>query len=204
MDEPQEWIFTFGFGHYHPITKAPLAAHFTRIFGTYRSARVEMARRYGVKWAFQYASEEEAGVQQHELKELVEPRETPPRDAYGVGASLRELALPTPWASIHRAIGIVSGAPADAVADCSATCECSIEDLWECGVPGCPALKEPDYEALGYPETRHGYHDEVDAIALVAANPITPWLRSFMEPDELPIKKTMPSSIGVDDATTDC
>lgn len=47
----QDWIFTFGVGHEH-------AGHYVKIHGTYRSARDEMVRRHGRKWAFQYTEHE--------------------------------------------------------------------------------------------------------------------------------------------------
>jgi hypothetical protein len=46
MDE-QEYYFTWGFGQGHDNC-------FIKIYGTYDSARAEMARRFGTKWAFQY------------------------------------------------------------------------------------------------------------------------------------------------------
>jgi hypothetical protein len=62
-EEPREWIFTFGFGQPH-------ANCFTRIVGTFASAREEMVRRYGRKWSMQYESEDEAGVKEWNLKEV--------------------------------------------------------------------------------------------------------------------------------------
>ena len=43
----QNWYFTFGAGQKH-------ANKYTVIYGTEHSARVEMLRRYGIEWAFQY------------------------------------------------------------------------------------------------------------------------------------------------------
>lgn len=48
---PETWIFTFGQGQEH-------AGHYVRIRGSYGSAREEMFRRYGDKWAFQYSEQE--------------------------------------------------------------------------------------------------------------------------------------------------
>ena len=70
--EWREWIFTFGFAHTHPKTGEPLRGRFVRITGTFESARVEMIRRFGQAWAFQYASEAEAGVAQYHLIVLSE------------------------------------------------------------------------------------------------------------------------------------
>lgn len=47
----QYWYFTFGCGQ-------PNAGHYVKIRGTFSSARKEMVRRYGIKWAFQYSEEE--------------------------------------------------------------------------------------------------------------------------------------------------
>ena len=55
--EPGYWLFTFGYGHVHPETGAPLADKAVRFKGTYKSARQQMVERFGLKWGFQYASE---------------------------------------------------------------------------------------------------------------------------------------------------
>lgn len=69
-DEVLDWVFTFGCGHVHPITGAPLDNRFVRIRGTYASARAEMFERFGPKWAHNYPSEDEAGVARYDLLEL--------------------------------------------------------------------------------------------------------------------------------------
>lgn len=61
--EVRDWIFTFG-------VNDPAGHHFVRIHGTFHSAREEMVRRYERKWAFQYESEEAAGVDRFGLTEL--------------------------------------------------------------------------------------------------------------------------------------
>lgn len=55
--DPGFWLFTFGYGHHHPETAAPLADHAVRFEGTYEEARAKMAARFGVKWAFQYPTD---------------------------------------------------------------------------------------------------------------------------------------------------
>ena len=50
IGEFQEWYFTFGYGHSHGPNG------YTKIYGTFVSARQEMFRRYGPKWSFQYDS----------------------------------------------------------------------------------------------------------------------------------------------------
>lgn len=62
-DRARDWIFTFGVDH-------PLGKCFVRIHGTDHEAREEMVRRYGLKWAFQYKTEDEAGTQKYHLTEI--------------------------------------------------------------------------------------------------------------------------------------
>ena len=61
--EPNEWIFTFGVG-------SPHGQEFVRITGSWDDAREEMVRRFGTAWAFQYPSEEAAGVKRYRLTEI--------------------------------------------------------------------------------------------------------------------------------------
>lgn len=68
MSDSQDWIFTFGYIHEHK--GEPYRNKFVRIYGTYESAREEMAKRYGVTWAMQYANEEDAGVREYDLEEV--------------------------------------------------------------------------------------------------------------------------------------
>ena len=63
VDKEQEWLFTFGFGQPNQNT-------FVRIWGTFESAREEMFRRYGDKWAFQYPSSEEKELKRNFITEL--------------------------------------------------------------------------------------------------------------------------------------
>lgn len=74
-DEVLDWVFTFGAGHVHPITGAPLDNRFVRIRGTHDSAREEMFARFGPKWAHNYESEDEAGVERFALVELEQTEE---------------------------------------------------------------------------------------------------------------------------------
>lgn len=50
----ERWYFSFGYGHTHPVTGAPLDNRGVVIDGTHGEARAEMFRRFGPKWAFQY------------------------------------------------------------------------------------------------------------------------------------------------------
>jgi hypothetical protein len=65
-----EWIFTFGSGHVHPETGERLANCYVRVPGDINSARAAMVERFGLKWAFQYATPEEAGVERYGLREI--------------------------------------------------------------------------------------------------------------------------------------
>ena len=51
----QSWIFTFGSSHGY-------ANCYIKIWGTINTARDEMIRLFDSRWAFQYSSEEAAGV----------------------------------------------------------------------------------------------------------------------------------------------
>jgi hypothetical protein len=63
--EPRDWYFTFGLGTAN-------AKCYVVIHDTWSSARREMVRRYGEKWAFQYPSAEAAGVERWGLRPLEE------------------------------------------------------------------------------------------------------------------------------------
>lgn len=65
--EVREWVFTFGFGQC--VDGVALAGKYVRIRGTADDARAEMLRRFGRTWAFQYESEEAAGVERFGLQE---------------------------------------------------------------------------------------------------------------------------------------
>lgn len=68
MSEVRDWIFTFGFDHEEG--GQPLKDRYVCIRGTYDDARAAMVRGFGRKWAFQYGSEEEAGVERYGLTKL--------------------------------------------------------------------------------------------------------------------------------------
>jgi hypothetical protein len=69
-DGPREWIFTFGYGHHDPRSGASLADCYCRVRGTFRQARRDMVEMFGIKWAFQYSSEDDAGVARFGLREI--------------------------------------------------------------------------------------------------------------------------------------
>jgi hypothetical protein len=64
------WIFTFGFGHVHPLTGENLIGRFVRIGGTETQAHTAMCVLFGQKWAGRYKDEEAAGVHEYGLREL--------------------------------------------------------------------------------------------------------------------------------------
>lgn len=64
-DDVRSWIFTFGMGQEHD--GLPMRYRFVRITGTFDEARARMVERFGKKWAFQYATEEDAGVERWHL-----------------------------------------------------------------------------------------------------------------------------------------
>lgn len=62
-EQEQDWLFTFGYGHEHPN-------QYIVIKGTFGSAREEMFRRFGSKWAFQYAFTERGELHKHGILEV--------------------------------------------------------------------------------------------------------------------------------------
>lgn len=68
--ENQRWIFTFGFGHVHPVTGESLANYYVAIEGDVNESREIMARHFGNKWSMQYPNEEKAGVQKYGLERI--------------------------------------------------------------------------------------------------------------------------------------
>ena len=67
----QRWVFTFGFGHVHPETGESLKNCYVIFYGDANETREEMEGYFGRKWAFQYPSEEAAGVDKYNLRRLV-------------------------------------------------------------------------------------------------------------------------------------
>ena len=63
-DDEQYYYFTFGHGQKH----GPRG--YAKIWGSFSSAREEMMRRHGPKWAFQHSSAEAAGVEKYNLVEV--------------------------------------------------------------------------------------------------------------------------------------
>lgn len=60
----KQWWFTWGFGQGHDNGYTIIEAE------SHEAARVEMTRRWGPRWGFQYASAEDAGVEQYGLHEV--------------------------------------------------------------------------------------------------------------------------------------
>ena len=60
----REYVFTFGVGD------PENAGRFVRIRGTYDGARQQMFARFGKSWGFQYRSEDAAGVEKYNLREI--------------------------------------------------------------------------------------------------------------------------------------
>src|SRR5688572_6860804 len=69
--EEQDWIFTFGYDHTHPVTGESLATNFVRVSAqTYVQARERMHESFGNRWSHQYESEYDAGVERFGLTEI--------------------------------------------------------------------------------------------------------------------------------------
>ena len=78
-------IFTFGFGHKHPETGQSLGRMYVIIKGaTGEHCRAEMMNRFGRKWAFEYRTPEDAGVERYDLKELPSAEWPPSSDQFYV------------------------------------------------------------------------------------------------------------------------
>lgn len=74
-----EWIFTFGFGHRHPVTGDDLVRRFVRIRAVdSHAARARMVKHFGVKWSHQYDSPAAAGADRFGLSELPRSEWPPP------------------------------------------------------------------------------------------------------------------------------
>jgi hypothetical protein len=69
-EKPERWIFTFGFGHTHPATGERLANCYVEIEGDVNESRDIMEHHFGLKWAFQYPTEEKAGVEKYGLQRI--------------------------------------------------------------------------------------------------------------------------------------
>lgn len=65
----QEWFFSFGFDH-TTETGYPLRDKYLKVVGTYGEAREIVVRHRGAKWAFQYNTEEELGVERFGLAQI--------------------------------------------------------------------------------------------------------------------------------------
>jgi hypothetical protein len=72
-DVKREWIFTVGSNHYHPVTGEPLGYAFVAIEGTAAEARATMFKYFDRKWAMQYPSRGEAGVERWNLHQIPLP-----------------------------------------------------------------------------------------------------------------------------------
>jgi hypothetical protein len=55
-NQPGEWYFTFGEDHIEPISGKSMGKEFVALRGTFMGTRKEMMRRFGDRWAGQYAS----------------------------------------------------------------------------------------------------------------------------------------------------
>lgn len=62
-EELKNWYFTFGSNHEYPNC-------YTVLHGTFSSARKEMVKKYGSRWAFQYDSPEKAGIKEFNLNRI--------------------------------------------------------------------------------------------------------------------------------------
>jgi len=62
-EDRKPWYFTFGHGHRQQ-------GCYTVFYGTADEAYEKMMMKHGPKWSHQYSSEEEAGVERFNLREI--------------------------------------------------------------------------------------------------------------------------------------
>jgi len=56
-DAPEEWVFTFGYDHVHPVTGDLLSHCYVRVPGDIDQARRKMMDVFGRAWSQQYPLE---------------------------------------------------------------------------------------------------------------------------------------------------
>lgn len=55
-EEPQDWYFTFGYDHTHPVTGESLDRCYVRLHGTIDGTRAQILAVFGNRWCAQYRS----------------------------------------------------------------------------------------------------------------------------------------------------
>ena len=70
--DPEQWVFTFGFGHVDPRTGESLGNRYVVIEGDINDSREKMIKRFGNKWAMQYREGDKTDemIAKYNLKEL--------------------------------------------------------------------------------------------------------------------------------------
>lgn len=58
VEQPQDWFFTFGYDHFHPVTGESLDKRYVRVHGTCDSTRLDVLAVFGRAWSSQYTSEQ--------------------------------------------------------------------------------------------------------------------------------------------------
>jgi hypothetical protein len=71
-EEPQDWYFTFGYDHRHPITGKSLDRSYVRVHGTCDSTRLDVLAVFGRAWSSQYQTD--AQVKKYNLTEVAMPQ----------------------------------------------------------------------------------------------------------------------------------
>lgn len=69
-EDEQVWYFTFGGDHTHPVTGESLRRAYVMLHGAEDSTRDAMFAVFGNRWAFQYSTAEQAGVDRYNLREV--------------------------------------------------------------------------------------------------------------------------------------
>jgi hypothetical protein len=85
-EQPQDWYFTFGWDHHHPITGQPLRKSYVRIHGTCDSTREEMLAVFGNRWSQQYSPADKArAIDRFNLVEVPMPGMEPEEEQCSCG-----------------------------------------------------------------------------------------------------------------------
>lgn len=66
----RDWIFTFGYEHFHPDTGKNLAHCYVRVHGDIETSRERMLEKFGKGWSMQYPSLEAANTDLHRMTEV--------------------------------------------------------------------------------------------------------------------------------------
>jgi hypothetical protein len=83
VEAPQDFYFTFGYDHVHPVTGESLADRYVQLHGTYRETRDRIIAAFARQWSFQYGpAQAEWAVFRYNLRPIDLP------EPLGVGSTI--------------------------------------------------------------------------------------------------------------------